>query len=116
MLTAYFPNLSKGQLERLDYRVKEWDVDFYRYVRTLEATGKPVILGGDLNLSHMDIDMYKWKRKQKKFVGWTIHERNSFKRFLKTGYVDTFRHFHPSLEHKYSFWSSLRKSRHHNRG
>jgi len=97
-VTSYFPN-SKTKLERLDYRVNEWDKDFWKFIKDLELTGKPVILGGDLNVCHTDEDIVnpsQWYE-----TPWvTRKERQSFSRFLNDGYVDWFRYFHP---HNYKF-------------
>jgi len=94
--------VTKSTLNRLDYRIKEWDEDMTKHVKSLEAKGKPVILGGDLNTSQSPMDMYKTV--QKVFKPVTEGLRDSFNRFLASGYVDTFRHLYPGVQ-KHTAWS-----------
>jgi len=102
VVTSYTPNAGDG-LKRVDYRTKQWDVDFFKYLQTLEKEGKAVILGGDLNVAHKDIDMFN-PYGQDFVAGFTPQEKNSFNSLLTDcKFVDTFRHFYPT-EVKYSVW------------
>ena len=88
----------------MSYRVNEWDKDFQAYIKGLEAKGKPVIVCGDLNVAHHEIDIYNPKGKEKN-AGFTKEERASFGEFLKRdGFVDTFRHLYPKKQ-KFSYWN-----------
>jgi exodeoxyribonuclease III len=95
------PNAGEG-LKRLDYRVKEWDKAFFDYLYKLKEK-KNIILCGDLNVAHKEIDIFDPKSK-KKSAGFTNEERESFTKLLEHGYVDTFRHFYPDAV-KYSYFS-----------
>lgn len=101
MVTVYTPN-SKTALERLDYRMV-WEDLFRKYLKELEAT-KPVIVCGDLNVAHKEIDLKNPKTNTKN-AGFTIEERTKFTELLNAGFVDTFRHFYPEETGAYSWWS-----------
>lgn len=111
LVNAYVPN-SKKELERLEYRIS-WEDTFRDYLKTLEET-KPVILCGDLNVAHEEIDIKNAKSNQRS-AGFTIEERNKFSELLDSGFIDTFRYFHPE-EVKYSWWSYLFHAREKNAG
>lgn len=111
LVNAYVPN-SKKELERLDYRIS-WEDTFRDYLKTLEET-KPVILCGDLNVAHTEMDIKNAKSNQRS-AGFTIEERNKFTELLDSGFIDTFRYFHPE-EVKYSWWSYLFHAREKNAG
>ena len=64
VVACYVPNAGDG-LKRVEYRTKEWDVDFFNYLRSLDETGKAVVLGGDLNCAHHEIDIYDTTGKEK---------------------------------------------------
>jgi len=102
LVTTYVPN-SGAVLANLGYRVERWDVDFLKYLKKLEET-KPVIWCGDLNVAHLEIDL-KNPKTNTKTAGFTKEERESFTKLLGSGFVDTFRHFNPTLEGAYTFWS-----------
>lgn len=87
-MACYVPNAGQG-LKRLDYRVKEWDVDFEEFLTSLRAK-KHVILCGDLNVCHHEIDIAKPKGNEKS-AGFTKEERAKFTELLSHGWVDTFR-------------------------
>ena len=112
LVSCYVPNAG-DKLQGLDYRVSKWDVDFKNYLDELKKK-KHVILCGDLNVAHGDIDIYESKGKNK-MAGFTPQERKSFTDFLDSGYVDTFRHFYPDLK-KYSYFSIKHSMRDTNRG
>ena len=93
LVWVYSPNAQVG-LKRIDYRVNEWDKDFFKYIKDLEKKGKPVIVGGDFNVSRSEIDVndpIKWNNTP----GFTKMERDSFNNFLNNGFVDWYRYFHP---------------------
>jgi exodeoxyribonuclease III len=114
LVVAYVPNAGEG-LKRLQYRITKWDVDFHTYLKQLETErGKPVILTGDLNVAHNEIDIYDTKGKEK-VPGYTPEERQSFGKLLSSGFVDTFRHLYPDLV-KYTFWSVRQNLRVVNKG
>ena len=101
MVTVYTPNAQDG-LKRLDYRM-QWEDDFRAYLQELDKK-KPVIVCGDLNVAHKEIDLNNPKGNQKN-PGFTPEERGKFDTLLSAGFVDTFRHFYPTLEGAYSWWS-----------
>lgn len=100
LVNVYTPN-SRSELVRLDYRM-EWEEAFLEYILGLDAV-KPVVICGDLNVAHNDIDLRNPKTNHNN-PGFTDHERNAFGRLLGAGFVDTFRHLHPD-EQKFSWWS-----------
>lgn len=94
LVATYVPNSGDG-LKRLKYRVNEWDQDFQKYLTKLkEEKKKPLILTGDLNVAHHDIDVHDPKGKDK-VACFTPQERDSFANFLEQGFIDTFRHLYP---------------------
>ena len=112
MVTVYTPN-SKTALERLDYRMV-WEDLFRKYLKELEET-KPVIVCGDLNVAHKEIDLKNPKNNTKN-AGFTIEERTKFTELLNAGFVDTFRHFYPEETGAYSWWSYRFNARANNAG
>lgn len=111
-VTVYTPN-SKRELERLDYRMK-WEDDFQSYVKSLDEK-KPVIICGDLNVAHKEIDL-KNPKSNTRNAGFTIEERNKMTAFLENGFTDTFRKLYPDKEGAYSWWSYMFKAREKNSG
>lgn len=101
MITVYTPN-SQEKLARLDYRMN-WEEEFKSYLKKLEET-KPVILCGDLNVAHKEIDL-KNPKTNRKNAGFTEEERGKFTELLEAGFIDTFRYFYPDKEAIYSWWS-----------
>lgn len=112
VVTCYTPN-SQNELKRLDYRMT-WEEDFLAYLNQLDAE-KPVIVCGDLNVAHENIDIKNWKTNRKN-AGFTDEERGKFTEFLENGYIDTFRYFYPELEGAYSWWSYRFNARANNAG
>ena len=106
------PN-SQEELRRLDYRMK-WDDDFRAYLKKLEEK-KPVIVCGDLNVAHKEIDL-KNPKTNRKNAGFTDEERAKFTTLLESGFTDTFRYFYPEQEGIYSWWSYRFKAREKNAG
>ena len=99
MVTVYTPN-SQSELKRLDYRMN-WEDDFKDYLKNLDKK-KPVIMCGDLNVAHKEIDL-KNPKTNRKNAGFTDEERNKFTVFLESGFIDTFRYFYPEQENIYSW-------------
>lgn len=112
LVTVYVPNAQDG-LKRLAYRMK-WDEDFRTYLKALDAT-KPVIVCGDLNVAHQEIDLKNPKTNCRN-AGFTDEEREQFTKLLGSGFTDSFRHFYPTLEGAYSWWSYRFKAREKNAG
>ena len=111
-VTVYTPN-SQAENARLDYRM-DWDDAFRAYVKGLDAK-KPVIICGDLNVAHNEIDLKNTKTNRRS-AGFTDEERGKFTELLEAGFVDSFRHFYPDLEGIYSWWSYRFKAREKNAG
>ena len=112
MVTVYTPN-SQSELKRLNYRMK-WEDDFKKYLKELDKK-KPVIVCGDLNVAHKEIDLKNPKTNTKN-PGFTDEERNKFTELLNAGFIDTFRYFYPTEENIYSWWSYRFKAREKNAG
>ena len=111
-VTVYTPN-SKDKLLRLDYRMIGED-EFLKYLKNLEKS-KPVIVCGDLNVAHKEIDLKNPKTNTRN-PGFTIEERNKFTNLLDSGFIDTFRYFYPDKEFAYSWWSYRGNARKNNTG
>ena len=112
MITVYTPN-SQDELKRLDYRMK-WEDDFLLYLKGLEQN-KPIIVCGDLNVAHKEIDL-KNPKTNRKNAGFTDEERSKLTALMEAGFTDTFRHFYPDLEGAYSWWSYRFHAREKNAG
>ena len=112
LVTVYTPNSQDG-LRRLDYRM-QWEDDFRAYLLKLNES-KPVIVCGDLNVAHEEIDL-KNPKTNRKNAGFTDEERAKMTTLLDAGFTDTFRHFHPDMEGIYSWWSYRFKAREKNAG
>ena len=112
MVTVYAPN-SQDELKRLDYRMK-WEDDFRAYLTALN-TKKPVIVTGDMNVAHKEIDL-KNPKTNRRNAGFTDEERGKMTELLEGGFIDTFRYFYPDIEGKYSWWSYRFKAREKNAG
>ena len=111
-VTVYTPN-SQAENARLDYRM-DWDDAFRAYVKSLDEK-KPVIICGDLNVAHNEIDL-KNPKTNRRSAGFTDEERGKFTELLEAGFVDTFRHFYPDMKEIYSWWSYRFKAREKNAG
>ena len=112
LVTVYVPN-SQNELKRLDYRM-QWEEDFRAYVKRLDEK-KPVIICGDMNVAHKEIDL-KNPKTNRKNAGFTDEERAKMTDLLGAGFVDTWRYFHPDTEGVYSWWSYRFKAREKNAG
>ena len=111
-ITVYTPN-SQNELKRLDYRMK-WEDDFREYLKKLD-TIKPVIVCGDLNVAHEEIDL-KNPKTNRKNAGFTHEEREKLSILLNDGFIDTYRYFNPKKENIYSWWSYRFNARKNNSG
>ena len=111
-VTVYTPN-SQNELARLDYRMK-WEDDFRAYLLSLNEK-KPVIMTGDLNVAHQEIDL-KNPKTNRKNAGFTQEERDKFTELLTAGFVDSFRYLYPDVTGVYSWWSYRFKAREKNAG
>ncbi|MDA3967962.1 MULTISPECIES: exodeoxyribonuclease III [Helicobacter] len=112
LVNVYTPN-SKRELERLDYRM-EWEDDFRVFLKNLELK-KPVIVCGDLNVAHKEIDL-KNPKTNRRNAGFTDEEREKMSVLLDSGFIDTYRYFYPDREGAYSWWSYMGKARENNTG
>ena len=112
VVTVYTPN-SQDKLARIDYRMA-WEDVFRDYLKELEKN-KPVIVCGDLNVAHKEIDL-KNPKTNRKNAGFSDEEREKFSILLDSGFIDTFRYFYPELEGAYSWWSYRFNARKNNVG
>lgn len=112
LVTVYTPNSQDG-LKRLDYRMT-WEDDFRKFLKSLDAK-KPVLVCGDLNVAHKEIDL-KNPKTNRMNAGFTDQEREKFQTLLDAGFIDTFRYFYPEQENIYSWWSYRFKAREKNAG
>lgn len=112
LVTVYTPNSQDG-LKRLDYRMT-WDDDFRAYLQRLDKK-KPVLVCGDLNVAHKEIDL-KNPKTNRMNAGFTDQEREKFQLLLDAGFIDTFRQFYPDQANIYSWWSYRFKAREKNAG
>lgn len=111
LVTVYTPN-TQDELKRLDYRM-QWETDFQAYLKTLDAK-KPVIVCGDMNVAHQEIDL-KNPKTNRRNAGFTDEEREKITQLLNSGFVDTFRFLYPETI-TYSWWSYRFKAREKNTG
>ena len=112
LITCYTPN-SQNELRRLDYRI-EWEKALRGYIAGLEQK-KPVMICGDLNVAHNEIDL-KNPKTNRRNAGFTDEERAEMTNLLDMGYIDTYRHFYPDAEGEYSWWSYRFRAREKNAG
>ena len=112
LVTVYTPN-SQNELARLSYRM-QWEDAFREYLCVLDKK-KPVVVCGDLNVAHKEIDLKNPKTNIKN-AGFTIEERDKFTELLNAGFIDSFRYFYPDVKERYSWWSYRFKAREKNAG
>ena len=112
LVDVYTPN-SQDELRRLDYRM-EWEDEFRRYLKELDAR-KPVIVCGDMNVAHQEIDL-KNPKTNRRNAGFTDEERQKFGQLLAAGFTDSFRYFYPEATGVYSWWSYRFRAREKNTG
>ena len=111
-VTVYTPN-SQNELKRLTYRMR-WEDDFRAYLKSLEMK-KPVIVTGDMNVAHKEIDL-KNPKTNRKNAGFSDEERAKMTQLLSHGFIDTYRYLYPDVEGVYSWWSYRFKAREKNAG
>ncbi|RGI32089.1 exodeoxyribonuclease III [Melissococcus sp. OM08-11BH] len=112
LVNCYTPN-AQPELKRLDFRL-DWEEQFKKYLVKLDEE-KPVILCGDLNVAHENIDLKNWKNNRKN-PGFSDQERDAFTQLLDSGFIDTYRYFYPNKEGAYSWWSYRFNARKNNAG
>lgn len=112
MVTCYTPNAQRG-LARIDHRMK-WEEAFAQYLCALDAN-KPVVLCGDLNVAHKEIDL-KNPASNRNNAGFSDQERDCFTKLLDKGFTDSFRHLHPDVSGAYTWWSYMFNARQNNAG
>lgn len=112
LVTCYTPN-AQSELARLDYRM-QWEDAFRDYLLELDAV-KPVVLCGDLNVAHSEIDL-KNPKSNRQNAGFTQEERDKMTKLLESGFTDSFRFLYPDVEGIYSWWSYRFKARQNNAG
>ncbi len=112
LVNVYTPN-AKRELERLEYR-QEWEDDFRAFLKDLETT-KGVIVCGDLNVAHKEIDL-KNPKTNRRNAGFTDEEREKMSLLLESGFIDSYRYFYPDKEYAYTWWSYMGKARENNTG
>jgi len=114
LVNVYVPN-SQDELMRLPYRMT-WEDDFRGWIKDIEASsGKPVIICGDLNVAHEEIDL-KNPKTNRRSAGFTDEERGKMTELLGAGYCDTFRYYNPDARDAYTWWSYMMKAREKNVG
>ncbi|MGX6970038.1 exodeoxyribonuclease III [Vagococcus bubulae] len=112
LVNCYTPN-AQVELKRLDFRL-DWENHFREYLADLDKE-KPVVLCGDLNVAHENIDLKNWKTNRKN-PGFSDQEREAFTQLLDSGFIDTYRYFYPDKEGAYSWWSYRFNARKNNAG
>lgn len=112
LVNCYTPN-AQPELKRLDFRL-DWEEQFKKYLVKLDEE-KPIILCGDLNVAHENIDLKNWKNNRKN-PGFSDQERDAFTQLLDSGFIDTYRYFYPNKEGAYSWWSYRFNARKNNAG
>ncbi len=112
LITVYTPNSQRG-LARLEYRMT-WEEEFLSFLKNLEKN-KPLILCGDLNVAHTEIDL-KNPKTNRKNAGFSDEEREKFSKLLDNGFIDTFRYFYPDKTGAYTWWSYMFNARANNAG
>ncbi|HDZ42233.1 MAG TPA: exodeoxyribonuclease III [Bacteroidetes bacterium] len=113
LVNVYVPN-SGNELKRLDYR-QGWDEVFFDYLKMLEKK-KPLIVCGDFNVAHREIDLARPKENYNKTAGYMQEEIDGMDRYLEGGFTDTYRHFYPDRKDVYSWWSYRTRGRENNVG
>ena len=112
LVNVYTPNSQRG-LTRLDYRLK-WEDDFRLYIHSLDKN-KPVVICGDINVAHQEIDI-KNPQSNRRNAGFTDEERGKLSQLLQTGFTDTYRLLYPDKKDAYTWWSYMLKARERNIG
>lgn len=113
IMSVYFPSGTSGD-ERQGVKIQFLD-DFYEYIHTLQKTRPKLVVCGDYNICHREIDIHNPKT-NKDTSGFKPEERAWMEKYFNSGFVDSFRHFHPELPHQYSWWSLRANARNNNKG
>jgi exodeoxyribonuclease-3 len=113
LYNIYFPNGGSGQ-ERHDYK-QRFLKDLFKHLKPLVTKGKPLIVVGDYNIAHREIDVFDPVRLAEE-SGFLLEERKWLDGFFEMGFVDTFRHFHPKAKERYTWWNQIQRARLGNRG
>lgn len=113
IMSVYFPSGTSGD-ERQGVKIQFLD-DFYEYIHTLQKTRPKLLVCGDYNICHREIDIHNPKT-NKDTSGFKPEERAWMEKYFNSGFIDSFRHFHPELPHQYSWWSLRANARNNNKG
>ena len=122
IVCVYTPNSQNLESPRFKFRTEQWDQEFRNYINYLKSspineTNKSVIITGDLNVAHLDIDIHNPKVNKNKSAGFLDDERLQFQQHLNSGFIDIFRQFYPDKTGAYTYWSQLNpKTRQNNKG
>jgi len=118
IVCVYTPNSQKLDSPRFQFRINRWDPEFRKYINDLKTqTQKTVIVTGDLNVAHLDIDIHNPKQNKNKAAGFFDAERVQMQEHIKSGFIDVFRHLYPDKTGAYTYWSQLNpKTRQNNKG
>ena len=118
IICVYTPNSQKIDSQRFQFRTKQWDPIFRDYVNNLKIKfNKSVVITGDLNVAHLDIDIHNPKQNKNKAAGFLDDERREFSEHIKSGFIDVFRYLYPSKIGAYTYWNQLNpKTRQNNKG
>ena len=106
---VYTPNSQSIDSPRFEFRTQKWDEEFRKYIIALKKI-KPTIITGDFNVALKDIDINNVPRNKNKAPGFFDDERTQFQKHLDSGFIDVFRHFHPTQQGAYTYWNQLRKA------
>ena len=107
IVCVYTPNSQSLKSPRFEFRTKAWDQEFRNYIAELKIM-KPTIVTGDLNVAHSDIDICNAKQNKNKAAGFLDDERTEFQKHLDAGFIDVFRHLHPTQTGAYTYWNQIR--------
>jgi exodeoxyribonuclease III len=122
LVCIYTPNSQKMESPRFEFRTEKWDPEFRNYINSLKSspineTNKSVIITGDFNVAHLDIDIHNPKVNKNKAAGFFDAERKQFQLHLESGLIDVYRHFNPDKAGAYTYWNQLNpKTRQNNKG
>lgn len=118
LVCVYTPNSQNLESPRFKFRIEQWDPEFRNYVNSIEKKfNKTVIIAGDLNVAHLDIDIHNPKSNKNKAAGFFDDEREQFQEHINSGFIDVFRHFYPDKTGAYTYWNQLNpKTRQNNKG
>ena len=107
IVCVYTPNSQSIESPRFEFRTQVWDEHFRNYITALKQI-KPTIIAGDLNVCHLDIDIYNAKKNKNKAPGFYDDERSEFQKHLDSGFIDVFRYLYPTQEGAFTYWNQMR--------